>query len=176
MSKSNLFVEHMGDEFKKLDPMVQQAHRGKSIIQGIVGVSQGNFLARMICRLLKLPKAGTKVELRVEADHQADIVYWNRNFAGQQMNTRFRRQGDYVYESLGPVKLFFYLENKNGALIYNLKRVALWGMRLPLFIAPKLSAFEKACAGKYSFKVLISLPVIGKLIEYHGELLLETES
>lgn len=160
----------MGAQFEQLDRMIQNAHTGITKISGVVQVSRGIFLAGFLCRILKLPESGECVNLVVNADHQPDIVYWERNFSGRQMNSRFKKYGDCIQEKLGPLKLIFRLNAQAGALHYNLEKTFLWRIPLPALLAPKLIAYECELNGLYRFKVSIYLPVLGKLIEYQGDL------
>jgi hypothetical protein len=86
------------------------------------------------------------------------------------MQSRFRLEGEYLVEKMGPVKLWMKLRVQNTVLEYELVRASIWGVTLPARLAPQLRAFEKEEAGTYVFEVRIDLPILGKLIEYGGQL------
>jgi len=165
----NAFIRHLGQHYSQLSPLIKQAHIGTIRLEGEVFVRHGNALARLMCRVLKMPRAGESVQLIVDGFHEEDRMRWHRTFDGHEMRSGFIAQDDFLIEHLGPLKLWLKLAvDADGSLDYHLKRTSLWGIALPKWMAPELKASESEREGNYDFYVGISLPLVGKLIEYGG--------
>ncbi len=173
----NVLKRHLGEQFSALSPLIQQAHIGKIRLEGKVYVRQGNTIARMLCRMLNMPDEGESVNLIVDGYHQQHSMRWNRCFDGQLMKSNFQEQGPFLIEYLGPLKLWLKLKvDDKGTLNYRLKQVSLCRVPIPAWLAPGLVAFESDQSGGYDFYVRISLPLVGKLIEYGGLISLVSNS
>ena len=88
------------------------------------------------------------------------------------MESNFTKSGSELIEEMGPVKLRLRPECAEGRLLYRLLEVRLGRMRLPRWLAPRLSAWEGEADGLYEFEVEIRLPFFGRLIRYAGRLTL----
>ena len=169
----NAFIKHVGDDFQKLHSIVQQAHIGNIKLSGNVRVSRGNFLANILCQILGMPKSTERVLLTVDGQHTENTMVWNRRFGDVEMISHFVLDGDCFVENMGPIKLWMTLSNQDGELVYRLEKSQFLFIPLPKLLSPTLFAFESENNGKYVFAVKVGLPIIGKLIEYSGELGLE---
>lgn len=121
-----------------------------------------------------MPKSSDSVLLTVDGSHTTDTMIWKRRFGDVEMINTFILDGAYFVENMGPIKLSMTLQNHNGELVYTLEKAQLLFIPLPKLFSPTLSAYETENNGKYVFSVRVGLPIIGKLIEYGGELMLET--
>lgn len=99
-------------------------------------------------------------------------MLWARDFGGVKMTSCFVKDGDFLVEQMGPIKLWLKLTSENGTLRYKLMKASCLGFTLLKRFSPTLEAFESEDSGFYVFGVRISLPLIGKLIEYQGKLVL----
>lgn len=170
----NAFVKHLGEKYSDLAGLVKQAHTGHIRLEGNVYVRHGNGLAKLFARVLKLPPAGESLRLVVNGYHEVDQMRWQREFEGHRMQSCFRLKGEYLVENMGPVKLWMKLGVDQGVLEYHLSKASLWGITIPRIFAPRLNAYEKEVDHHYVFGVRIDLPILGKLIEYSGQLQLTT--
>ncbi|MFW5427495.1 MAG: DUF4166 domain-containing protein [Methylophagaceae bacterium] len=170
----NAFIKHVGEDFQHLHSVVQQAHIGDIKLSGNVRVSRGNFLANILCQILGMPKSTESVLLTVDGQHTAEAMVWKRRFGDVEMISNFVLDGDYFVENMGPIKLWMMLNNQDGELVYTLEKSQFLFIPLPKILSPTLLAFESENKGKYVFSVSVGLPIIGKLIEYSGELDLES--
>lgn len=172
----NAFKRHLGEQFAALSPLIQQAHIGTIRLEGDVFVRHGNPVARLLCRILNMPREGETVKLVVDGYHESDSMRWNRCFDGHEMRSNFQQDGEFLIEQLGSLKLWLKLSvDDNGSLHYLLKRVSLWAISIPSWLAPGLVASESDQSGGYHFYVKITLPVVGKLIEYGGLISLQAD-
>jgi hypothetical protein len=170
----NAFEKVIGPAFTQLDPLIQKAHQGNIQLIGFVTVERGNRLARLLCDIMKMPAAGKQVPFEVSGEHYDDRMVWNRRFDQKQLFSCFRLEGSDFIERMGPIKLRLGIVNENGAVVYRVNKAQLWGIPLPGFLSPRLNARESERNGKYVFQVRVSLPVLGRLVAYYGELQLET--
>ena len=168
MLTRNALQIHLGEKFNQLDQVVKNAHIGTVHLRGHIAVVRGNMFANILCNLLGMPADGSRVLNTVIGHHYPETMYWERTFNGHAFNSRFTLKGRHLMESIGPLRLFLFGEVEEGALVYQLSHVKIFGISLPKFIAPSLHASERECSGKYQFCIKTSLPFIGLLIQYAG--------
>jgi hypothetical protein len=159
-----------GASFHKLPGTIQRAHTGRIRLQGQVRVERGNRLADLLAGAMGMPEAGHSVTMTVDGDHRPDCMIWDRQFNGRRFRSCFRRTGDHLIESVGPFHLHLRLAVSDGRLRYLLDRVSLFGIPWPRTLAPQLNAWEGEIGDQYDFEVEVSLPLIGRLVRYRGQL------
>lgn len=171
---SELFKKCLGDKFKDLAPLVRQAHVGNTRLEGDVVVERGNMIARLICNVLGMPPATAKCRLVVIGHHDTKRMNWNRHFDDHVMNSYFYQDGEYLVERLGPMHMKMALDVIDGVLTYSLIKTKVFGIPVPAFISPRVSAVEQQHEDEYRFSVSVVIPLVGKLIAYSGDLKVET--
>jgi hypothetical protein len=169
----NALIECMNGAFAKLPDLVQRAHRGTIRLSGTVRVERGRGLGGLIALLMRLPKSNPKAELVVVAWHFDDQMIWSRTFDGRMFESTFRREGDFLVERRGPVALLLAPKAEGGRLVYRLAAARLGPLTLPRALCPSIDAWEGERDGRYAFEVSASLPLVGRVIGYGGELELE---
>lgn len=98
-----------------------------------------------------------------------------RSFGGKFVKTvQYAARGK-LYERLGFLELRFLLKVVDGNLHFQQTGAAIWlgviTIPLPKFLKPRVEAFERSVgANRTRISVAVSLPVIGLLISYAGEL------
>jgi hypothetical protein len=55
-----------------------------------------------------------------------------------------------------------------------LDKTRILGLPIPKFISPHVKAIEEQVDDKYRFSVEVSMPVVGKLVSYMGDMRVET--
>lgn len=170
----SILALHMGDSFNKLSPVLQKSHLGHSRLTGVASVTQGNIIARLICRLFNLPQSGANIDLTVDCEHDTNTMSWRRNFNGHLMNSSFRRKGEHLIEKLGPFALTLKATEQQGSLIYQFSKTAFLGIPLPRTLGPRIVASERDHNGRYQFSVEVNMLCVGKLICYGGLLTVES--
>src|SRR3546814_5568816 len=94
---------------------------------------------------------------------------WLRNFGGQRMRSRLRRDGRMLVERLGPVRFRFALHAQDGELWWRVNGVKLFGvLPLPAPLFDGVYCREGEAEGRYTFEVEAALPLCGRLIRYAG--------
>lgn len=161
---------HMGENFKRLDPLLKKVHVGSVRLQGTVEVKRGGILARLICTFFRFPRENPNAKLRVDCEHNRDSMVWKRDFDGLKMESNFRRQGEFLMEYLGPLAMSFKAVETNGALEYQFIKTKMFGIPIPAVLSPQVEAVESESDGKYCFSVRVKMFLIGMVISYGGTL------
>lgn len=164
----------LGAQFEQLSPLVRQAHEGSVQLVGDARVERGNLFARLICNVFGMPPQVEICRLIVRGEHYQDKMTWNRHFNDHAMNSSFYKQGEHLIEKLGPIHMTMHLSVEQGALIYTIKNTKVFGIPIPRFISPYVRAVEMQEQDYYRFKVVVALPVIGKLVSYFGDMQVTT--
>jgi len=97
---------------------------------------------------------------------------WQRNFAGQRFaSTQEEGQGRsarLLCERFGPLNFVMALVVDGERMRLMMRRWSLFGLPLPLALAPRIHAYEFAEAGRFHFHVEISHPLTGLIVRYRG--------
>jgi hypothetical protein len=155
---------------------VRQFHgKGQSFAaRGLFRVRHGDKrLARLLAWLMRLPAPGEAVELRLQVVCRDGGEEWRRSFAGRPfVSWQTAHPQGWLLERTGMTQLRFHLTVQEGALHYTTARVAVgWGwcrLPLPRWLAPNISAWEKAAEGGCQVNIEARLPLLGRLVAYEG--------
>jgi hypothetical protein len=173
-----LYPRLLGPAWDRLDPAVRRAH----LLDGTLAV-RGRFriwcapgrLARVLCRLVRLPPAGADIETRLVVTGDGDRERWERSFGGHRLVSEERAASNgQLIEWMPPVELRFRLEAEAGALRFRQAGAALrlGRLRLPLpaAVAPRVDAREAPAGdgGAVRVTVAVRAPLVGRLFEYEG--------
>ena len=171
-NRESLFSRLLGDEYEMLSRPVRALHDAPSstVFSGTAGVSRGNRLASLVGFFVSLPSARIDAALSVTIEKTESTETWTRNFAGDEMVSTLSERNGFLSERLWPVRFDYSLSVQDGALIWTIRKVYGLGIPLPISWFHGVSAREYGKDGKYHFDVHASLPLVGKLIEYHGNL------
>lgn len=174
---SALYRKLLGKGWGRLGESIRAAHRIDTRTRGIFIITHGNNrLARLFVRLSGLPKAGKRIETLLAITASDGIEEWQRHFDGQKLTTRqWAAQDGLLIEEFQGWELGFELREEDGALVYHQRRAHLrFGplrLRVPLACAPRVRACERCIANhRTAVEVFVSLPLVGRLIGYQGEL------
>lgn len=170
--RPTLFQALLGASFYSLAPAVRALHdvRGRVPYAGRATIARGrNPLGRLCAAVAGLPKAREDVPVTVDFDARPDGETWQRNFGGQRMRSRLRRDGRMLVERLGPVRFRFALHAQDGELWWRVNGVKLLGvLPLPATLFDGVYCREGEAEGRYTFEVEAALPLCGRLIRYEG--------
>ncbi len=169
-ARDNVLMQHMGEDFERLSPLLQHAHTGRKALVGTANVERGNFLARLICAVFRFPKENRQSPLSVKCIHSANTMDWYRDFNGLKMTSHFQKEGKFLVEKLGSLKMYFHAEQIAGGLHYRFVKTKFLGVPMPDFLSPQVEAYEKELDGKYHFSVAVRMFAIGPVISYGGGL------
>jgi hypothetical protein len=175
---SRLYQKLLGASWPELDVAAQRLHESGETVRA-VGVFRvrhgGNWMARALTRLARLPAEGEAVDVRLQVTARDNGEEWRRTFAGNPLvSMQYDQVDGLLIERMGITEMRFRLEVIGGALSYQTVSVALrfGSLRVPLpyWLSPRVTAWEKAVGdvNKIHVSVDVTLPLIGRLIDYEG--------
>ena len=169
-----LYRRVLGADFETLDEAVQGLHArgghwrcpGRCTVESAHGIA-----ARLLARVLGLPRATTDAAFRFELHADIDGETWIRHFPHRVMRSRLSEAGaGLLGERLGPARLRFRLEVDGGALSMRLVDIRVLGLRWPRRLVPRVRAREHGEALRFLFDVDVHLGPLGRLVAYRGHL------
>ncbi len=189
LARAGLYERLVPEGWGGLDESVRRFHAcggGRARAAGTFAVRRGRGLAaRVLARLLGLPRGGEAVPLLLSVEPQADGgERWRRTFAGKDFVTEQREHaGALMAERTGAFELLYRLHAEGGALAYRQEGAAVRAgrlrLRLPRLLAPRVEAWERAerDGGEgVLVSVRVTSPLVGLLIEYEGLVRMEEET
>ena len=110
--------------------------------------------------------------MRVDFTLEHGRERWTRTFAGRSFHST-QEQGSgrsewLVCERFGPLCIGMALVLDDGRLRLIVRRCSVFGVPLPLWLAPRGDAYEYAEDGRFHFHVEISHPFTGLIVGYRG--------
>jgi hypothetical protein len=146
----------------------------KRTVSGQARVTTGGVFARVLLRLLGLHLRDGKQPLDVTCLPDGSGTIWDRRFGTGRFISRIEGSGvGFLVETFGPFTLRFRLTPDGDAISWMLQRAALFGLAIPSFLAPRIAARESLATDKaYAMSVEVTLPLLGLVLRYEGELYL----
>ena len=173
----SLYRDLLGEAFDGLPPALRAMHEpgGGLVAEGTATVRLGgNFAARLVARLLGMPREGDAVPLVVAFSALPGREVWRRDFDGRVIETVQKTVAGggsmLLEERLGPVSWRFAVRAEADGLEFAFHGASLLGIPLPAVLRPAIRARESVHDGRFHFDAEVRLPLLGRLIHYHGEL------
>lgn len=173
----SLYRDLLGDAFDALPPALRAMHEpGEGLVaEGTARVRRGsNIFARLVARLLAMPREGDAVPLTVAFSALPGREVWRRDFDGRvikTVQTIVAGGGSTLLdERLGLVSWRFAVRAEAGSLEFTLRGASLLGVPLPAVLRPAIRARESVRDGRFHFDAEVRLPLLGRLIHYSGDL------
>ncbi|MGB8645853.1 MAG: DUF4166 domain-containing protein [Anaerolineae bacterium] len=173
----------LGPAWEQVDRTVRRAHLSGRVLraQGVFAIKHGaRPPARLIARLLLLPAESDSAPIHLEVTREGPGEHWSRTLGGRRMVTTQQASADgLLVERLGILEFHLRLGVVAGAITYSQEKACLrlgrWLVPLARWLAPAVSAREAAVRreGAVQVHVVITLPVVGPLLSYGGELVFE---
>jgi hypothetical protein len=170
-----LYERTLGLSWGQLAPEVRQLHSvtATSSFVGRCTVARGrNPLAWLIATIIGFPKAGENQDISVQLIREDDGERWVRTSGGRTFSSvqvaGHGRAEWLVRECFGPVSVDMALVVEGQTLHYVVRRWALFGIAMPLFLGPRSTAKESVEDGQFCFDVTISHPLTGIIVRYRG--------
>lgn len=178
-----LYRRVLGAAWGQLPSQVRSLHEFSDglVAEGRAFIDRGNgLLARLIAMLFRFPAAGQDVQVRVTFQSDGSREIWRRNFAGREFVSvqeegkgRFERL---ISERFGPFAFGLALVLDAGRLRLIVRGWSLFGIPLPLALAPGGDAYEASVDGRFNFYVEICHRLTGLIVRYRGWLVPVTAS
>lgn len=172
-ARQYLYRRVLGEAFDWLPRQLKAAHEGAWHMTGTADVERGKGpLAGLVCNLLKLPETAPVVPLTVEFIPIAGGERWKRTFGDTSFfSDQTEGTGAWaglVKERFGRVTVGLALVVTKGRLDLVVRRWSLFGIPMPLWLAPGGAAFEHVVDGRFAFDVDMRHPLIGRIVRYRG--------
>lgn len=179
-NRDPLYKRLLGPSWESLPETVRRMHSVEEQVRshGTVTVRRGRGpVPRLIGRLLGLPREGTDIEAQVTFVRDGDREVLRRNYGGEVFSS-IQSEGTgndagLLREDVGPVSMALDLQAGPDGLRFDVSAVRVCGLPLPKLLWPVLDAAETAEDDRYRFSVSVSLPAIGNIVHYAGELRIE---
>ena len=173
----SLYRNLLGDAFDGLPPALRAMHEpGEGLVaEGTATVRRGDTLAaRLVARLLGMPREGDAVPLVVAFSALPGREVWRRDFDGRVIETVQKivagSGSKLLEERLGLVSWRFAVRPEADGLEFTLRGASLLGIPLPAVLCPIIRARESVHDGRFHFDAEVRLPLLGRLIHYRGDL------
>lgn len=143
--------------------------------EGLARVETGrNLFARLLGAIYGFPQTGEHVPVKVAFHRMENGEIWQRDFAGRKFSTlQLEGQGyadKLVVEKFGPVAFWMALVLKQGELHSVTRRWTVFGIPLPLALAPNATVYEYADGDDFCFHVEVKHWLMGLVVRYAGKL------
>lgn len=181
---TSLYPRLMGPAWERVSEAVRQFHHtGDGLrARGVFRVVPGErWAARFMARGLGLPRAAEAVTLQLEVTPQGEGERWSRQFGTDRLiSTQHAGADGLLIERHGVAEFRFRLREENGAIVYETHDAAVWlgwlRLSLPRWLALQATAREEPDTrpDRVRTRVTILAPLIGLLLQYEGEVEIET--
>jgi hypothetical protein len=175
--ESTLVSDWFGKHFARLHPALQHLHRSGGTLSGPVDVhfepGVRGILGRWLAKRFRIPLTEGPHALVVTISHDAKGLHWNRCFDGDTTIASVfepvsRLPDGYWVERTGRLTMLLTVDTDNGGWQWRPIAYRCFGVRLPLALLPRISAGKWIAAGKYRFSVIVTIPLLGKVLSYTG--------
>ncbi|MBS0417252.1 MAG: DUF4166 domain-containing protein [Proteobacteria bacterium] len=170
-----LFERLLGAAWHTLPDAVRRLHTFESEheVRGRCTVERGRgLLSNIVAFLVRFPPAGTDVPVSVRFRSENGNERWIRRFGHHRfastMLTGRGRSERLLSERIGPIDFAQALVVDGDRLRLIPRRWSIFGIPLPLWLAPRADAYETEENGRFRFHVHISHPWMGLIVRYRG--------
>ncbi|PTQ12204.1 hypothetical protein CLG96_06535 [Sphingomonas oleivorans] len=173
MVNASLFRRLLGPAMDALPAAVRAVHDADADLtlagRADIWVSR-HPLARLLCRMMRLPAAGKDVPTLIRFSRLRDGEHWHRTFGQRSYSTRLVARDGLLVEHMGPATNIFRLSVADGALRLDLIGFRFLGLPLPRALRPACAAIETQQDGAFAFAIPVDLLWLGPIIRYSGRL------
>jgi uncharacterized protein DUF4166 len=122
--------------------------------------------------MIGAPRAGADVPVSVAFEPTADGEIWRRSFAGREFRSvQIEGEGRWeglVRESFGPIAAGLACVPNGERLDIFVRRFTVFGIPMPVVLAPGGEAYETVQDGRFRFHVEMRHPLTGLIVRYRG--------
>lgn len=172
-----LFQQVLGNDWHRLPAPLKKIHDFETTMtaSGTARVERGKSAsARLIARLFGFPEATAAIPVEVTFERVGKVEKWTRTFGQAQFSTKLRPTGiagnRQILECFGALCFRLRLEFSNGRLSFTPDQWTLFGLPLPMALAPYGNSFEHAVGDRFHFHIEICVPGVGLVVRYVGKL------
>ena len=169
---SDAFARIIAEKGLRVPSVVARFHAADTgRYRGSAKVEGGNFVARLIARLVGFPPPRLTVDFEITTAPQGEGHLWSRRF-GRNTTTSYLRYDNRRHcavESFGPIRIEMGLRMQGEGLAVDVLRICVLGIPLPVWLTPRSASSEfETSQGYFGFDISASLPGVGLLVRYQG--------
>ncbi len=174
-----IYERVLQERFGSLDPSLRrflgEVRGGRAV--GLLRVTRGDGpLRNAIAAGMGIPPAG-EYDTALEVTPLKEGQRWRRLFGIHALETSQREYRGLLLESSGPASIGFELVVEEGSLLFLPRRAWVFGIRLPLWLAPRIEAENlPGESGGWRVRVRFGVPLLGRIAEYEGDVIAEDTS
>lgn len=170
-----LYRRLLGPAWDRLPEPIRVLHdlEGEMTVRGEASVERGrNPLAWLIAAVIGFPAAAEHTPVEVRFTGKDSVETWRRTFGTKSFSStqEMGRAGAdrLIIERFGPVAVAMAVVVSETRLDLVIRRWTLFGLPMPLWLAPGGEAFETVEDGRFRFDVDIRAPLAGRVVRYRG--------
>jgi hypothetical protein len=170
-----LYARLLGGAWRNLPAPIGAMHdvAGSATAEGRANVERSAHpLAAIAANVIGFPAGAEDVAVSVRFRCDPTEESWTRIFGGKAFTSvQFEGRGRsrrLLCERFGALTFAMALVAEPSGLSLVLRRWSAFGIPLPLWLAPRSIAYERAQDGKFNFHVAISHPLVGLVVKYEG--------
>jgi len=172
-----LYERLLGAAVRDLPTQIRDMHdlRGGLVARGTADVVRGRgFIARLVAAVMGFPVTAKQTPVTVRFTAADGVETWTRSFGDRTFSSdQLAGQGrdaQLLRERFGPLTFAMALVVEGGRLSLVLRRWSVLGIPLPLWLGPRMNAYESVENGRFCFHVEIRHALTGLIIRYEGSL------
>lgn len=172
-----LYQQILGSAWEQLPRQIRDMHSvtSRHTAAGRADVDRGdNLISRIIGWVFRFPPPGKDMPLKVQFETDGKRETWVRHFGDYSFSSdqiAGKGRSDLLLEEVfGPFSFGLALVTSPGRLSLVVRRWTIFGLPLPMILAPFGDSFEFVADGRFHFDVSIGLPLIGLIVRYRGSL------
>lgn len=164
----------LGARWRELPEGLRRLHSARRLAGAFDIEPGGSGWARLLQRLLRLPRQAARVPVTVEIRRANGVEVWRRQIGDWRLETRASEVRGRLREAFGPLEFEFEMIQDAGGLRHQqlAVRLRLLGLSVPIPrpAAPRVEGEEKAVPPPHAAEVAVRLAAPGgaPLIAYRG--------
>jgi hypothetical protein len=165
-----LYRTILGTKFERLAPVLQEFHDKANSAEGVFTVTHDpRILSKILVRVMRLPRAGTNLPLKLEVTTESGSETWIRQLGVSKLVSHQSEHEGYLIERTGPLKFRFKVSESNGGMDFVQDGCSILGIELPQALSPIVNAKITPNSGGWHVIVAISIFRLGTICQYDGE-------
>lgn len=167
----SVYQQHMGTAYAELAPEVQAFHalQGSYRLRGEVDVIGAETpWGRLLSLVMRFPASSPQQPFEFHLRTEGGKEVWQRRFPTRVMQSSMCIRSPYLVESFGPMQCRFLLRAEKQTLVMEPQGIRWFGLPLPAFLLPRITATERGANGKLHFDVSARWPGRYLTVAYRG--------
>ena len=160
-----------GAQWDGLSALLQRFFVSTRGFAGDFDVRSGGRIARMVRAILRMPRPGPRVPVRLQVEETTGGETWRRSFRDKRLDSDQRLEGALVVDRFGPTEVWFALEATARDVVMRQVRTVLrlGPLRIPWprVLGPRISGAMRD-DGELHVAVKVAAPLVGLVISYEG--------